>query len=54
VAIPKVIEEPEEEEEELLEGEEVEGEEVEGEVAEDGAPAAEGADESGDSKGGEG
>jgi len=49
VAIPKVIEEPEEEEEELLEGEEVEGE-----VAEDGAPAAEGADESGDSKGGEG
>ena len=49
VAIPKVIEEPEEEEEELLEGEEVEGE-----VAEDGAPAAEGADESGDSKGGDG
>ncbi len=43
VAIPKVIEEPEEEEE-LLEGEEVEGEEVEDEAS----------DESGDSEGDEG
>ena len=49
VAIPKVIEEPEEEEEELLEGEEIEGE-----ALEDGAPEAEGSDESGDSEGGEG
>jgi len=45
VAIPKVIEEPEEEEE-LLEGEELEGEELE-----EGAPAAEGADEADDSQG---
>ena len=50
VAIPKVIEEPEEEEELL------EGEEVEGEVLEDGAaPADEGTgDEAGGSKGDEG
>ncbi len=47
VAIPKVIEEPEEEEE-LLEGEEVEGEEVED------AAAVEASDESGDSEGDEG
>jgi large subunit ribosomal protein L25 len=45
VAIPKVIEEPEEEEE-LLEGEELEGKELE-----EGAPAAEGADEAEDSQG---
>ena len=43
VAIPKVIEEPEEEEELL------EGELPEGEVPEDGAPAAEGSDETGGS-----
>jgi len=43
VAIPKVIEEPEEKEE-LLEGEELE----------EGAPAAEGSDEAGDSQEGEG
>ncbi len=48
VAIPKVIEEPEEEEE-LLEGEELEGEELE-----DGAPAAEGSDEADDSQEDEG
>ena len=48
VAIPKVIEEPEEEEE-LLEGEELEGEELE-----EGAPAAEGSDEAGDSQEDEG
>jgi large subunit ribosomal protein L25 len=43
VAIPKVIEEPEEEEELL------EGELLEGEVPEDGAPPAEGSDETGGS-----
>ena len=48
VAIPKVIEEPEEEEE-LLEGEELEVEALEGEE-----PSVEAADETGDSKGDEG
>ena len=50
VAIPKVIAEPEEEEEEEL----LEGEELEGEALEDGAPVAEDSDEAGDSQRGEG
>ena len=50
MAIPKVIEEPEEEEEEEL----LEGEELEGEALEDGAPVAEDSDEAGDSQRGEG